>query len=134
MRSIRSWLRESPCVRIAIGFILAARYLAALGWVVTGPYREWAAPFVTSISYTMRQIQSPMWTTLFLAVTKLGSTIYLAIVGAVVGLVLIFSRLFRPLFFFIIAMLGQAALHHSFKWLFARPRPSNLILYRSPES
>ena len=134
MRSIGSWLRKSPFVRIALGFILAALFLAAFGWFLTGPYRESAQPFDASIRYAMRQIQSPMWTTVFLAVTKLGSTIYLAIVGVAVGLVLIFSRLFRPLFFLIIAMLGQAALHHSFKWLYARPRPANLILYRAPES
>jgi undecaprenyl-diphosphatase len=67
-------------------------------------------------------------------VTKLGSTLYLLIIGTAAGLLLIFYRLFRSLFFFIIAMAGQAALHHSFKWLFARPRPSNLINYRAPES
>lgn len=127
-------ITENPPLRVIAGFALAALALLVFGWFVTGPYREYAAPFDSSIRYTMRQIQSPMWTTLFLAVTKLGSMIYLWIVGVAVGLVLIFSRMFRPLFFLIVAMCGQAVLHHGFKWLFARPRPSNLISYRAVES
>ncbi len=134
MLSFSRWFRESTTIRVIGGFALAAVVLAASGWFVTGPYREFPAPFDSSIRYTMRQIQSPMWTTLFLAVTKLGSTLYLIIIGVAAGVVFIYFRLFRSLLLFIIAMAGQAALHHSFKWLFARPRPSNLINYRVPES
>jgi len=134
MRSVGHWFRESSVIRIIAGLALAALVLGAFGWLVTGPYRNSVVPFDSSIRYAMRQIQSPMWTALFLTVTKLGSTVYLAIIGTAAGLVFIFFRLFRSLFLFIIAMAGQAALHHTFKWLFARPRPSNLINYRAPES
>ncbi len=134
MGSLRNWFRESSAVRIFAGLALATLALGALGWLVTGPYKSWVAGFDSSIRYTMRQIQSPMWTQLFLTVTKLGSTVYLVIIGVGAGLLFLFYRLFRSLFFFTVAMAGQAALHHTFKWFFARPRPSNLINYRAPES
>src|SRR5687768_7306619 len=124
MERFINWLRESPLVRVIAGFVLAASILAALGWIVTGPYKQFALSFDATIRSSVRQMQSPMWTTLFLAVTKLGSTVYLIIIGVAAGLVFIFLRWFRSLFLFIVAMVGQAALHHGFKWLFARPRPS----------
>jgi undecaprenyl-diphosphatase len=134
MRPIRTCLRESTAIRLFLGFALAALVLWAVGWLVTGPYKYLVAGFDSNIRYTMRQIQSPMWTALFLTVTKLGSTIYLSLIGVALGIVLIVLRRFRSLFFFIVAMVGQAALHHGFKFLFARPRPSALINYRTLES
>ena len=82
----------------------------------------------------MRQIQSPMWTALFLTVTKLGSTIYLTIIGSVAGIVFIALRWFRPLLLLIFTMTGQSVLEQGFKWLIARPRPPALISYRAVES
>jgi undecaprenyl-diphosphatase len=104
------------------------------GWFVTGPYKQYPAAFDATIRYTMRQIQSPMWTQLFLAVTRLGSTIVLIIIGCVAGIIFISLRWFRPLLVLIVVMSGQAALHHGFKLLFARPRPSSLINYATVES
>ena len=126
--------RDSVVVRIAAGFALAALVLGVFGWLVTDLYRGSAIPLDGSVRFAARQIQSPMWTALFLAVTKLGSTLYLAIIGGAAGIGFIILRWFRSLFIFIIAMLGQAALHHGFKWMFARPRPSALINYRAVES
>jgi undecaprenyl-diphosphatase len=113
---------------------LAALVLGAFGWLVTGPYKNFVAGFDSNIRYAMRQIQSPMWTSLLLTVTNLGSTLYLIIVGSVAGIAFLALRWFRSFFIFIIAMAGQAALHHGSKWLIARPRPSNLISYRTAES
>jgi undecaprenyl-diphosphatase len=70
----------------------------------------------------------------FLTVTKLGSTIYLWIIGGVAGLGFIALRWFRPLMLFIVVMGGQSVLHYGFKWLIARPRPAALIGYREVES
>ena len=134
MGSMSLWLKKSPFVRIVAGFALAALVLAALGWLVTGPHNGLTAGSDGSIRAAIRQMQSPMWTSLFLTVTKLGSTLYLAIIGSVVGLIFILLRWFRPLLIFIVVMTGQAALHHGFKWLIARPRPSSLISYREIES
>jgi membrane-associated phospholipid phosphatase len=134
MSSFAHRLPQSSLVRIVVGFLLAAVVLATFGWVVTGPYKGVVAGFDSNLRYTMRQIQSPMWTAVFLAVTKLGSTIYLIIIGCAVGSILLFSRMFRPLLLFIIAMAGQAALDHSSKWFFARPRPATLISYKAVES
>ena len=134
MSSLGQFIRTNPFIRIAAGFVFAALVLGVIGWVVTGPYKNSVSGFDSNIRYAMRQIHSPMWTSLFLTLTKLGSTFYLTIIGAVAGIIFIFLRWFRPLLLFIIVMAGQAALHHGAKWLFARPRPSALMSYREVES
>jgi undecaprenyl-diphosphatase len=134
MSSFSRWFRKSSLVRVVGGFALAALVLAGIGWLVTGPYRDYPLGFDTAVRTAIRQMRSPMWASLFLTVTKLGSTLYLAIIGAAAGIVFIFMRWFRPLFLLILVMSGQAALHHGFKWLIARPRPSALINYPAAES
>ena len=126
--------RENSFIRVVGGFVVSALILGGLAWLVTGPYKEFPSSFDSSIRYAMRQMQSPMWTTLFLVMTKLGSTVYLFIVGSIAGIVFIALRWFRPLLILIIVMVGQAALHHGFKWLIARPRPPALISYGALES
>jgi len=79
-------------------------------------------------------MHSPLWTSLFLAVTKLGSTVYLTIIGSAAGIVFIGFRWFRPLGLFIIAMIGQAILHNGAKLYFARPRPAAMISYPAIET
>ena len=133
MRGMNRLLGFAP-VRIIAGLLLAALVLAATGWLVTGPLRSYPAAFDSSIRGTVRAVQSPMWTSLFLAVTKLGSTVYLTVIGCAAGLVFLAMRWFRPLLLLIVAMSGQAALHHGFKWLIARPRPAALINYPAVES
>ena len=120
-------------IRIVTGLALAAAILAACGWLVTGSYKNIVAGFDSNIRYTMRQIQSPMWSSVFLTVTNLGSTLYLSIIGCIAGIAFIVLRWFRPLALLIIVMLGQAALHHGFKWFFARPRPPLLTNYHATE-
>ena len=119
----------SAPARIISGFLLAALVLAAAGWLVTGPLKGQTEALDATLRKAVRQIHSPMWTSLFLAATKLGSTIYLTIIGSAAGLFFIALRWFRPLLLFIVAMIGQAALHHGFKWIFARPRPPAMIAY-----
>jgi hypothetical protein len=121
---------ENSFIRITGGFVLSAIVLAGLAWLVTGPYKEYSLAFDSSLRYAIRQMQSPMWTTLFLVITKLGSTVYLFVVGSIAGIVFIALRWFRPLLILIVVMAGQAALHHGFKWVIARPRPSAMISYR----
>ena len=127
-------LLENSVVRIIAGFALAAIVLFACGWLVTGPYKGAVAGFDSNIRYFMRQIQSPMWTTILLIVTKLGSTLYLVIIGSVAGIAFIVLRWFRALMLFVITMAGQAILHHGSKWYFARPRPPALMSYKDVES
>ena len=133
MSSISRFLRQNSIVRIVIGLALAAAVLAALGWLVTGPYKGVTAGFDSNLRYFVRQIHSPMWTAVLLTVGKLGSTLYLAVIGGVVGVVFLFLRWFRPFLLLVIVMAGQAALHHGFKWLIARPRPSALMSYKAVE-
>lgn len=121
-------------MRILLGFVLSAAVLAILGGLVTGPGRPYAAAFDGSIRSSIRQMHSPLWTSLFLMTTKLGSTIYLAIIGSVAGLLFIGSRWFRPFVLFVVAMAGQAVLHNGAKFLFARPRPSAMLNYPAIES
>ena len=134
MPSLSRFFRESSLIRVVGGFALAALGLGALGWLVTGPFRDYPLGFDNSIRTAIRQMRSPMWASLFLAFTKLGSTIYLAIVGCAAGIIFIFMRWFRPLLLLIFVMSGQAALHYGFKWLIARPRPPALINYPTTES
>ena len=133
MGPTRGWIAGSAPARIILGFLLAASFLAAAGWLVTGPLRGYPEGADAAVRGAVRRMQSPMWTSLFLAATKLGSTLYLTIVGSAAGLIFIALRWFRPLLLFIIAMTGQAALHHGFKWLFARPRPPAMIAYPTAE-
>ena len=128
------FIRTSAVVRILFGFVLAAGLLMLLGWLVTGPGRSYASAFDGPIRSSIRQIQSPLWTSLFLTFTKFGSTIYLVIIGSIVGLAFIYVRWFRPLWLFIITMAGQAILHNGAKLLIARPRPSAMLAYPAAES
>ena len=134
MTSASAWIRRSFLVRVTVGFALAALLLYGLGWLVTGPYKGSVAGFDSNIRYFMRQIQSPMWTTLLLTVTKLGSTIGLIIIGSIAGIAFMALRWFRPLLLFIVTMAGQAALHHGAKLIFLRPRPPAMISYGAVES
>ncbi|MEP6703350.1 MAG: hypothetical protein ABJB34_00935, partial [Acidobacteriota bacterium] len=70
MQKITHRLRQSFLVHGFVGFVLAAVTLALLGWMVMGPLKQYPSSFDTNVRYAMRQIQSPMWTTFFLAITK----------------------------------------------------------------
>lgn len=132
--SATRFVRTSPIVRIALGFLIAAGLLLLIGWLVTGPARPYAATFDGSIRSSIPQMQSPLWTSLFLTFTKFGSTLYLAIAGSIAGLAFIYLRWFRPMWLFIVAMAGQAILHNGAKYLIARPRPSAMLNYQPVES
>lgn len=127
-------VKTYAAIRIVGGFLLAAVFLAVSGWLIVGPLKGSAQGFDGSIRSAIRATHSPLWTALFLTVTKLGSTVYLAIIGVAVGLAFIYLRWFRALGLFILAMAGQAALHHGFKALVARPRPAALLNYPAVES
>ena len=134
LASASQLIRTSAIVRIALGFLIAAGLLLLIGWLVTGPARPYAASFDGSIRSSIRQMQSPLWTSLFLPLTKFGSTIYLIIAGSIVGIAFLYLRWFRAFWLFILAMAGQAILHNGAKLLIARVRPSALIGYQSIES
>jgi len=134
MTKVGTILRTSSTVRILLGCILAAAARALFGWLVTGPGRSYAYLFDGSIRSSVRQMHSPLWTSFFLTTTKLGSTIYLAIIGSIAGIAYIGLRWFRPLGLFLIAMAGQAILHNAAKLLIARPRPTAMLNYPAVES
>jgi undecaprenyl-diphosphatase len=112
--------------RVAAGFVVACLVLGVVGWLIWG---DRVGGFDGAVRGGVRQMQSPMWTALLLAVTRLGSTVYLWVAGAGAGLVFLILRWWRPLGLLIVVMAGQAALHYGFKLLVARPRPSALINY-----
>ena len=134
MNKFTEWIGHSRTFRIVAGFVVACGLLAAIGWLVTGHYRLFVQPFDSAVRGGMREFQSPLWTSLFLTITKFGSTIYLIVIGCIAGLAFVVLRWFRPLLLFVLTMAGQAALHHGFKYLFARPRPPSLIQYANIES
>ena len=129
MGKITNFLRTSAAARMLLGFMVSAGLLVLAGWIVTGPGRAYAFAFDSSIRNGVRQMHSPMWTSLFLTVTKLGSTIYLTIIGSIAGLIFIGLRWFRPLGLFLIAIAGQAILHNGAKLLIERVRPSAMLNY-----
>lgn len=127
--SVWGKIGKNPIFRLVVGFLLAAIVLFAFGWIVTGPYKSWVAGFDSNIRYFMRQIQSPMWSAVFLTFTKLGSTLYLAILGSIAGITFLYLRWFKPFALLNVLMLGQAALHYGAKLNISRPRPAALIRY-----
>ena len=129
VRNLGNFIKTSAVIRIAVGFVLTAGVLLLAGWLVTGPGRSYTAAFDGPIRSSIRQMQSPLWTSLFLTVTKLGSTVYLTVIGSVIGIAFLYLRMFRPFVLFVIAMAGQAILHNGAKFLIARPRPSAMLSY-----
>lgn len=125
---------QSALFRIILGFALASLLLAVCGWIVTGPYKWIVAGFDTNVRYAMRQIQSPMWTSVLIAATRIGSLWGLSIIGGITAIVFILLRWFRPLMLLCVTMLGQGILHLGFKALFERPRPPALLSYKIEES
>ena len=132
--SASRFIRTSRIIRIALGFLLAGSVLLLIGWLVTGPARPFAQSFDGSIRSSIRQMHSPLWTSLFLTFTKFGSTVFLTIAGSMAGIAFIYLRWYRPLWLFIVAMSGQAILHNGAKLLIARTRPSAMISYQPIES
>lgn len=131
---VSDFVKRSAVIRVILGFALAAGVLLLVGWLVTGPGRSYAGAIDAPIRSSIRQMQSPLWTSLFLTVTKLGSTLYLAVIGSVIGVAFLYLRMFWPFVIFVITMAGQAILHNGAKLLIARPRPSAMLSYPAIES
>ena len=79
--------------------------------------------------------RSTPWVTLqLIAITKLGSTVYLTGIGTIACIIFIVLRWRRELVLFLIAMAGQIILHHSAKAYFQRSRPESLFDYPAADS
>ena len=121
---VSDFVKRSAVIRVILGFALAAGVLLLVGWLVTGPGRSYAGAIDAPIRSSIRQMQSPLWTSLFLTVTKLGSTLYLAVIGSVIGVAFLYLRMFRPFVIFVITMAGQAILHNGAKLVIPRSKAS----------
>jgi len=61
--------------------------------------------------------------------TRLGSTVGLTVIGAVVIAVLLYMRKLRYIALLLLVMAGQAILQYGFKYLFDRQRPEAMFDY-----
>lgn len=118
-----------PAVRLAAGFAAAALSLSVIGWLASGGNAALTAGFDESFRQAMRSIGTEPLTAAFRAITRLGSTLYLSIVGSAAVVVFAFLGWRRAIWLFLIAMAGQIVLHHGFKAIFQRIRPEPFFDY-----
>jgi hypothetical protein len=115
------WFLENAVVRVLR--VYSGRGGAGLwGLAGDGQFREYPLSFDTGVRTAMRQMQSPMWASLFLTVHKPRFDNLSVDHRDRCGIIFVFMRWFRPLLLLMLVMSGQGALDHGFKWLIARPR------------
>jgi len=126
VRSTRKLMRRSFAVRAGIGFLVAALVLAAVGSLASSGILN---RLDNAARAAANGVGTPAATTFFRAMTKLGSTLVLTIVGAAAILLFAVFRQWRAVWLFCLGMAGQIILHHGFKWIFGRNRPESLFGY-----
>ena len=128
---LENLFKKSPARRIALGFAIAAVFLFLAG---TLSHYDIFSAFDLTIRNNVIPLQSQWLTDLMVFVTRLGSTTGLFILGSVVVLGLIVFRQWKIAELFLLAMIGQAILHHGFKMIFSIARPESLIPYAIDDS
>ena len=131
MSLLENLFKKSPAQRIAFGFVVAAVFLFVAGTL--SHYGIFSA-FDLTIRNNVITLQAGWLTDLMVFVTSLGSTTGLSILGSVVVLGLILLRQWKVAELFLLAMIGQAILHHGFKAIFSIARPEPLIRYSIDDS
>jgi undecaprenyl-diphosphatase len=119
-------ITSSYGLRLACGFAAAAICLAVMGLAAKYGVFETVDG---SIRNQVISLESPPLTAAMLAVTRLGSTVYLWIIGAAVVIAFAAIRKWRLVGMILLAMIGQAVLHLGFKAIFDIERPPALLDY-----
>jgi undecaprenyl-diphosphatase len=105
---------------------MSAMVLALIGWMATpGMTRS----IDSEIGERVRQFASPNLTVAMKLVTRLGSTLVLLVLGLGAVAVLLYQRRLKAIGVFLLSMIGQAILHHGFKWIVGRERPEAILNY-----
>lgn len=118
--------RDSTVLRLFAGFALSALALAFLGWLArSDDFR----PLDRSALELANGLRSPLIGSALRAITHLGSTLVLFGLGSVVVVIFLSLRWWRAVVLMLLAMAGQAILHHGFKAIVARSRPERFYDY-----
>lgn len=123
--------RTSFVFRTALGFSLAAGFLFITGMLSqAGAF----AGFDLAIRDQVAAYQSSLLTSFVLFITRFGSTVYLFVIGSIAILILCWFRQWKIIGLLLLAMIGQAVLHHGFKAVFTISRPEPLLNYAIDDS
>lgn len=128
VRSLNSLYSESFAFRLTLGFAGAALLLALLGYLAVGHFEAFLK-FDAAVREGVQRIAVQWLTSSLKIVTKLGSTLALAVVGITALVAFALLRWRHAVGLFLLAMAGQIILHHGFKALIARERPEPLLDY-----
>ena len=116
-------------LRLAVGYVLAAVALAVF-YLLTHVLLPQATGSVDEyVRARVVEFGTPCITVFFLAVTRLGSTVYLTVVGVTACISFIALRWTRELGLFLACMTGQIILHNGAKAIFRAERPATLFDY-----
>ena len=128
MKSLPGLYRQSFTLRVVAGFAAAACLLAILGLFTTNSHL-FIPKFDDRMGTFIRSAASPALSTAMRSLTRLGSTLGLTVIGAVVIAVFLYMRKLRYIGLLLLAMAGQGLLQYSFKYLFDRQRPEAMFDY-----
>jgi len=113
-----------------MGFIAAAILLTLIGWLATADITQGIIrDFDSAIGERVRSFASPNMTVAMKLVTRLGSTLVLLVLGSAAVAVILYQRRLKAIGVFLLAMIGQAVLHHGFKFIVGRERPDAILNY-----
>jgi len=128
MRSILGLYRRSYPFRLFIGFAAACALLTVLGFF-TADSHLFIPHFDDTVRDWLQSASSPWITSTLRLMTRLGSTVVLTIIGAVVICIFLYMRRLDYIGLLLLTMVGQGILQYGFKTIFQRQRPEPLFNY-----
>jgi undecaprenyl-diphosphatase len=115
-------------VRAIVGFVAAAALLAVLGLFTVNSHLE-IPKFDDLVRTRVQSFASPSLTSAMRVLTRLGSTVGLTAIGAIVIAMFLYMRRLKYIGLLLLAMAGQGILQYSFKTIFERQRPQAMFDY-----
>jgi undecaprenyl-diphosphatase len=128
MRSLIAIYRRSFAARAVVGFVSASLLLAVLGLFTTNSHLV-VPYFDEHIRSYVQSLASPSLTAAMRVLTRLGSTVGLTAIGAVVIAIFLYMRKLRYIGLMLLVMAGQGLLQYSFKSIIGRERPQAMFDY-----
>lgn len=128
MKSLLALYHRSFAVRAIVGFLAAAALLAVLGLFTVNSHLQ-VPKFDDLVRTKVQSFASPGLTSAMRVLTRLGSTIGLTVIGAIVIALFLYMRRLQYIGLLLLAMAGQGILQYSFKTIFERQRPQAMFDY-----
>lgn len=126
--SVVSLYNRSFTVRGIAGFVAAAALLTVLGFFTADSHLV-IPHFDDYVRAKVQSVASPNLTAFLRVFTRLGSTVGLTALGAVVIAVFLYMRRLRYIALLLLVMAGQGILQYGFKTVFERQRPQPMFDY-----